>query len=116
MKHIIFLVFMFLKVVGHSQVEEVVFKNEKGQIEQRGHLSNNLKTGEWIAYYENGSVFSVGHYDKGRKDGIWTTYSPIGIRVSQVKYFKGKKYEGWMYDMEGNLVEKRIFKDYITND
>ena len=85
-------------------------------VSQSLNISNNLKTGEWIAYYENGSVFSVGHYDKGRKDGIWTTYSPVGIKVSQVKYFKGKKYEGWMYDMEGNLVEKRIFKDYITND
>ena len=116
MKQIIFLVFMFLQVVGHSQVEEVLFRNEKGQIEQRGYLSNNLKTGEWIAYYENGSVFSVGHYDEGIKDGMWTTYSPVGIRMSQVKYFKGKKYEGWMYDMEGNLIEKRIFQDYITND
>ena len=36
MKQIIFLVFMFLQVVGHSQVEEVVFRNDKGQIEQKG--------------------------------------------------------------------------------
>ena len=40
MKQIIFLVFMFLQVVGYSQVEEVVFKNDKGQIEQLGHISN----------------------------------------------------------------------------
>ena len=108
--------FMFLQVVGHTQVEEVVFRNNKGQIEQKGHLLNNLKTGKWIAYYENGSVFSVGHYDKGKKDGMWTTYSPFGVKVSQVKYVRGKKYEGWMYDMEGKFIEKRIFKDYITND
>ena len=116
MKQIIFFVFMFLQVVGYSQVEEVVFRNKKGQIEQRGHILNNLKTGEWTAYYENGSVFSVGYYDKGIKDGIWVTYSPFGIKISQVKYVKGRKYEGWMYDMEGNLVEKRIFQDYMTND
>ena len=116
MKQIIFLMFMFLQVVGHTQVEEVVFRNNKGQIEQKGHLLNNLKTGKWIAYYENGSVFSVGHYDKGKKDGMWTTYSPFGVKVSQVKYVRGKKYEGWMYDMEGKFIEKRIFKDYITND
>ena len=108
--------FMFLQVVGHTQVEEVVFRNNKGQIEQKGHLLNNLKTGKWVAYYENGSVFSVGHYDKGKKDGMWTTYSPFGVKVSQVKYVRGKKYEGWMYDMEGKFIEKRIFKDYITND
>jgi antitoxin component YwqK of YwqJK toxin-antitoxin module len=116
MKQIIFLMFMFLQVVGHTQVEEVVFRNNKGQIEQKGHLLNNLKTGKWVAYYENGSVFSVGHYDKGKKDGMWTTYSPFGVKVSQVKYVRGKKYEGWMYDMEGKFIEKRIFKDYITND
>lgn len=116
MKQIIFLVFMFLQVVSHSQVEEVVFRNDKGQIEQRGHLIDNVKTGEWTAYYENGSVFSVGHYNKGEKDGIWATYSPYGIRISEVKYVRGKKYEGWMYDMEGNLIEKRIFQDYLNNE
>ena len=116
MKQIIFLSFMLLQVVGHSQVEEVAFKKDNGQIEQIGHLLNNLKTGKWTAFHDNGSVFSEGHYDKGRKDGIWTTYSPTGIKLSQVKYKNGKKYEGWMYDMEGNLVEKRIFQDYMTND
>jgi antitoxin component YwqK of YwqJK toxin-antitoxin module len=61
-------------------------------------------------------VFSEGHYDEGKKDGIWTTYSPTGIKLSQVKYIKGKKYEGWMYDVEGNLVENRIFQDYLNNE
>ena len=49
MKQIVFLVFMFLQVVGYSQVEEVLFRNEKGQIEQKGHLSNNLITPESIS-------------------------------------------------------------------
>lgn len=116
MKQVIFLVFMFLQVVGYSQVEEVVFRDNAGQIDQTGYFLNNLKTGKWIAYHDNGMVFSEGYYDEGRKDGIWTTYSPTGVRLSQVKYVKGKKYEGWMYDMEGNLIEKRIFQDYITNE
>lgn len=116
MKQIIFLVFMFLQVVGHSQVEEVVFKNDKGQIEQIGQMSENLKIGKWTAFYENGSIFSEGNFDKGRKNGMWTTYSPTGVKLSQVKYIKGKKHEGWMYDMKGNLIEKKIFQDYITND
>jgi antitoxin component YwqK of YwqJK toxin-antitoxin module len=116
MKQIIFLVFTLLQVVGYSQVEEVVFKKDNGQIEQTGYFLDNLRTGKWTAYHENGMVFSEGHYDEGKKDGIWTTYSPTGIKLSQVKYIKGKKYEGWMYDVEGNLVENRIFQDYLNNE
>jgi antitoxin component YwqK of YwqJK toxin-antitoxin module len=104
-------------VTGLSQVKEIVTKYDNGCVNQIGHINENgLKDGKWVAYYENGILWSTAQYYKGLKDGIWKIYRPDGKLYSEIEYRKGKRLYGRMYDETGQVIDKRIFQDYITNE
>jgi antitoxin component YwqK of YwqJK toxin-antitoxin module len=117
MKQIIFFLSLFVWVTGFSQVKEIVTKYDNGSVNQIGHINENgLKDGNWVAYYENGILWSTAQYYKGLKDGIWKIYKPDGKLYSEIEYKKGKRLYGRMYGDTGEVIEKRIFQDYITNE
>jgi antitoxin component YwqK of YwqJK toxin-antitoxin module len=117
MKQIIFFLSLFVWVTGFSQVKEIVTKYDNGNIHQIGYVNENgFRDGVWTGYYEDGTLWSTAQYDKGRKDGIWRVYGPNGNLYCEVEYDKGHRLYGRLFDETGKLIEKRIFKDYLTND
>lgn len=106
-------------------------------INETGPLSNGLRNGLWIQFYEtgadtlqtaeyvngkpegsvrlysqNGLLYAEGNMKNGKRDGEWKWYSENGNLESSVTFIDGKK-EGVQYfwGSRGDILKEEVYKD-----
>ena len=52
----------------------VISSYESGQTMIRGNITNGLKDGKWIKWYDNGQKEYEKHYKKGKLSGPYTSW------------------------------------------
>lgn len=120
MRHLIFIVLVFLSIVSMGQkdsrfiVEEDRIKkityHEEGNIRETGYydLKGN-RIGVWIMYHINGNVSMVGEFRNGLKHNEWSVYNSNGELISKMFYKDGKRTGTWEIYRNGELAQTKTY-------
>ena len=80
---------------------------ESGQIKMEGGMKNDLREGEWKAYFPDGRPQSIGFFKAGVMDGATTVYWENGNLRWEGSYKADKHCGKWKYyDEQGVLVNE----------
>ncbi len=74
---------------GITATSICVYKDEYGQISEKGELVNGLKEGSWINYYRNGQKKYIQNYKNGIEDGSFVDWTENGQKTNEMNYKEG---------------------------
>jgi len=88
---------------------EVVFYENK-QKKMEGTFKDDLRNGEWKAWYEDGTLWSEGEYKDGKRDGLGIAYHENGTKYIEGMYSNDTRIGAWrFYDTTGVLIKEVNF-------
>ena len=84
---------------------------ENGKNRGVGEMSDTLKVGEWVFWYENGIVRDTSNWTSDTLDGVFVSFHNNGRKASAGEYEMGQKSGEWKWwDEKGNLQEWSFWK------
>ncbi len=83
---------------------------QDGQLKEKGHYKNGLKTGVWKQWHTNGELKEVLTYRMGRLHGKALKYDQEGRLILSGQYKKGKRHGEHIIYEEGKVSRKTIYK------
>jgi antitoxin component YwqK of YwqJK toxin-antitoxin module len=87
-------------------VREIQFY-KNGVKSMEGPITDGLRNGEWISWYDDGSVWSKGTFKNNLRDGRGIVYYRNGKIQIDGYYEKGERTGRWKsFDEEGNLISE----------
>jgi|GEM_PF-4326011 antitoxin component YwqK of YwqJK toxin-antitoxin module len=96
----------FKKMVGNSTV---YYPN--GNVKEITHRDTSGEVDMYKGYFEGGGTKVVIAYRDGKRNGLLTEYNPNGTVKETGRYLNDKREgEFKFYDVRGNLITKRKFK------
>ena len=97
---------------GEPYNGEMFFKNENGQLEEKGNFKDGKRDGLYELYFENGQLEYKVNYKDDKLDGLLEKYFENGQLQERRNYKDGKRdglYES--YFENGQLWKKYNYKD-----
>ena len=61
---------------------------DDGSVWSKGAFKNNLRDGRGIVYFRNGKIQIDGYYEKGERTGLWKSFDEEGNLISETDYSK----------------------------
>ena len=87
---------------------------DNGQLEIKGHVINNQRSGIWCTWHRNGQLESKGNMVKHLKSGWWHTWHDNGQLKSEENYINGKEDGPWSeWYSNGQL---KLMGNYINDE
>ena len=75
-----------LKVNEETNLIEVVYYHDNGEISQKGTFNLERKLhGQWLSFNEKGEKIAMGSYENGLKTGKWYFWSVDSIKEVEYK-------------------------------
>ena len=74
---------------GITATSICVYKDEYGQINEKGELVNGLKEGSWITFYRNGQKNYIENYKNGLEDGTFIDWTETGQKTLERNFKDG---------------------------
>lgn len=94
----------FEVVLGGTRFSNFYFPS--GRVRARLEVSNYLKNGSAVIYYEDGNKEAEGPYKNGLRNGLWKLYTPNGVLAMEIEYSMDKTHGTQKYyDRDGNVLE-----------
>jgi antitoxin component YwqK of YwqJK toxin-antitoxin module len=88
--------------------EVMFYENKQKRLE--GAYKNQLRNGNWKAWYENGAIWSEGDYKDGKRNGKGISYHPNGNKYIEGIYRNDIRVGAWhFYDSTGVLTKEVDF-------
>lgn len=85
--------------------------SEEGYLETISNYVNGIIHGEFRGYRPNGQLHRIGNYSNGELEGKYIRYHPNGQIDYVSNFINGDRQECKWYDVEGNLITRRIYSD-----
>jgi antitoxin component YwqK of YwqJK toxin-antitoxin module len=88
--------------------EVLYYKNKQKKVE--GEYKDELRTGQWKAWFENGTLWSEGTYKDGKRNGNGIFYHENGRKYIEGMYRDDIRVGAWrFYDTTGVLTREVDF-------
>jgi antitoxin component YwqK of YwqJK toxin-antitoxin module len=104
------------KVSFYQEIEskevlvEEKYYHDNGKFKMGGKFKDELREGEWNAYFENEQLQSEGFFKAGKRFGIAKVYFPNGKLRYEGQYENDKEVGHWkFYNESGKLVDEKDF-------
>ncbi len=111
----------FYKAMNPKPNREVVYKNNEmveeklyhynGSLGRTGYFKDELKTGEWIEYFESGKIFEITNYSANQKNGMYEKYYSNGQLRQKGTYKNDKPVGNWISYFEDGKTDIQITTD-----
>jgi len=95
---------------------EWVYWWENGQRQAEGRYVDHLEEGLWVGWHENGQKAFEGSFKNGEKEGLWTRWDENGQKESEGSYKNGEKEGLWTEWFETGHIRSKLSGIYKAGE